>query len=318
MRRSSMFDLASVSKAVATTTSVMLLVERSKIDLNSPINAYLTDFASDPEWKKSITVRHLLTHTSGLPAWSDLYTRNKGRVAILNEVLKKIDPVAKPGTTFVYSDIGFILLGQLVEEISGKRLDSFARMEIFRPLGMNDTSYNPKGKDFVSTEYSNWRREFVHGSVHDENAYSMGGVSGHAGLFSTAVDLSKFCDKLLAEEGGILSSSTVKMMTSDHTSQLGGYVGLGWWIKNEFTPNIGSGLPERSFGHNGYTGTSVWIDPESKLVIILLTNRIHPVREGDPAKDRSVGIMMNRKNSWSSENCAFQDAVSVALESYAI
>ncbi len=214
---------------------------------------------------------------------------------------------------FVYSDIGFILLGKIVETVSGKRLDSFAKSEIFRPLGMSDTSYNPKGKRFVSTEYSNWRREFVRGTVHDENAFSMGGVSGHAGLFSTALDFSKFCHQLLGENDRILSTSTVKMMTSDHTSLLGGYLGLGWWIKNEATPNIGSKLPVRSFGHNGYTGTSVWMDPDSKLLIILLTNRVHPVREGDPARDKSVGIMMSRKNSWSSVNCTFHNTISAAL-----
>jgi CubicO group peptidase (beta-lactamase class C family) len=229
---------------------------------------------------------------------------------MLDEVCNDIDPIAKPGTTFTYSDIGFILLGRLVEVVSGKRLDSFANREIFSPLGMKDTCYNPMSKSsrLVSTEYSNWRGGFVRGKVHDENAYAMDGVSGHAGLFSTAKDLANFCQKLLDGEG-ILSSATVKAMTSDHTSKLGGYVGLGWWVKTKSTPNIGSRLSAGSYGHNGYTGTSVWIDPKITLSIILLTNRIHPVREGDPANDKSVGIMMSRKSSWGKVNQAFHDTV---------
>jgi CubicO group peptidase (beta-lactamase class C family) len=194
--------------------------------------------------------------------------------------------------------------------VSGKRLDAFVRKEIFRPLGMKDTSYNFKipSSRFVSTEYSNWRGEFVRGKVHDENAFAMDGVSGHAGLFSTALDLSLFFNGLPR----LLSAETMKLMITDQTSSLGGYVGLGWWIKTEKTPNIGA-LPLRSFGHNGYTGTSVWFDPDSGAAIIMLTNRVHPVREGDPSGDKSVGIMMARKSSWASVNRRFHDKVVEAL-----
>ena len=317
MFKDSIFDIASVSKAVATTTAIMMLLERKVLSLDQKVVSLLPEFADEGnEWKKLITVRHLLTHTSGLPSWSDLYRRHRTRESVLNEVLKEIDPTVKPGTTFSYSDIGFVQLGQIVELVSGKRLDSFASNEIFRPLGMVDTYYNPmvrREKRFVSTEYSNWRGEFVRGSVHDENAYAMGGVSGHAGLFSTAVDLALFCNELISGQSELISPDAVRLMITDHTSKLGGYVGLGWWIKSKTTPDIGPKLPPGSFGHNGYTGTSVWMDPESKLVIILLTNRIHPVREGDPARDKSVGIMMSRKITWSQVNRAFQDSVVKAL-----
>jgi CubicO group peptidase (beta-lactamase class C family) len=307
MSKNSIFDLASVTKAVATTTASMKLFEQGAFSLDDEIGRYLPEFRKDEAgWKNSITIKHLLNHISGLPAWSDLYRRHRTRDSILNEVLTGIEPIAKPGTSFVYSDLGFILLGQLIETISGKRLDIFARDEIFRPLGMKDTGYNPKSQParFASTEYSNWRGEFVRGKVHDENAYAMDGISGHAGLFSTALDLCLFFRGLPR----LLSAETMKLMTMDHTSRLRGYVGLGWWIKNKATPNIGS-LPPKSFGHNGYTGTSVWVDPESGAAMILLTNRIHPVREGDPSTDKSVGIMMSRKTSWAKVNRNFQDKV---------
>jgi CubicO group peptidase (beta-lactamase class C family) len=315
MQRDAIFDLASVTKAVATTTAILLLVERGKIGLDSEIDAYLGGFAG-ADWKKSITVEHLLTHTSGLPAWNDFYTRHETRESVVEEIFTKVVPVAMPGTAFQYSDIGFMILGQIIETVSGKKLDAFTKHEIFLPLGMKDTCYNPSTKlkeRFVSTEYSNWRGKFLRGEVHDENAFAMGGVSGHAGLFSTALDLSKFCEQFCGAKS-LLSSGTVGAMASDHTSSLGGYLGLGWWVKTGATPNIGSKLPEHSFGHNGYTGTSLWIDPEAKLSIILLTNRVHPVREGEPSTNTSVGIMMQRKTPWSSVNRAFQDAVVTALD----
>jgi CubicO group peptidase (beta-lactamase class C family) len=312
MRRSSIFDVASLTKAIATTTAIMLLVDRGKIDINKTVCSYLPNFGGDSKtWKNLITVKQLLTHTSGLPAWSDLYTRHNKRAEIIDEVCSDIDTIAEPGTAFVYSDLGFILLGKLVETLSGKRLDSFVKSEIFTPLGMRDTCYNPKQKSsrLVSTEYSNWRGGFVRGKVHDENAFAMDGVSGHAGLFSTAEDLENFCQRLLENSNSLLSSTTMRIMTSDQTSKVGGYVGLGWWVKTNSTPNIGTRLSPCAFGHNGYTGTSVWIDPQFKLSIILLTNRIHPIREGNQNLDKSVGIMMSRKNSWGSVNSAFQDSV---------
>jgi serine-type D-Ala-D-Ala carboxypeptidase len=222
MHRNSIFDLASITKAVATTTAILLLVERGAIGLNEKVGTYLTGFGNT-NWKKIITVEQLLTHTSGLPAWSDLYARHKRRVSMLHEVSNDIDSIVKPGTAFAYSDIGFILLGRLIEVVSGRRLDSFVNREIFSPLGMNDTCYNPKSKSnrLVSTEYSNWRGEFVRGKVHDENAYAMDGVSGHAGLFSTARDLAKLSSKLLGHDRGFLSSETISRMTADHTSRLG-------------------------------------------------------------------------------------------------
>lgn len=311
MRKNSVFDIASVTKAVATTTAVISLEQRGLIDLQSPVGSYLPRYnleASD--WKKSITIEHLLAHTSGLPAWSDLYRRHKTRSSLLDE-LCKFEPISKPGSSFAYSDLGFMLLGLIIETVSGDRLDSFVLKEIFRPLKMHDSSYNPKdSRRCVSTEYSNWRGTFVRGSVHDENAYAMGGVSGHAGLFSTAEDLAKFFHGIFLK-GSILSSESIRKIIADHSSHVGGYVGLGWWINNSLTPNAGSRLPGNSFGHNGFTGTSAWMDPDSKLVIMLLTNRIHPVREGD--SNTSVGIMMARKHPWRSVNSEFQNRVVDAI-----
>jgi CubicO group peptidase (beta-lactamase class C family) len=317
MSKNAIFDLASITKAVATTTAIMVLLERGTISLDDKVGSYLPEFTMNgSERKKSITVKHLLTHTSGLPSWSDLYKRHSSRNSLLEEILTRIDPIAEPGSSFAYSDIGFILLGQITEAVSGKRLDRFAEREIFRPLGMKDTCYNPKaGKGFVSTEYSNWRGKFVRGEVHDENAFAMGGVSGHAGLFSTASDLCLFCENLLDDRARILSKETLKLFTSDYTSSLGGYLGLGWWVKTKTTPDIGSLLPTSSFGHHGYTGAAIWNDPESKTAIILLTNRVHPVREGDPESDKSVGIMMARKYTWGKVNKMFQDGVIRAVSS---
>jgi serine-type D-Ala-D-Ala carboxypeptidase len=315
MRRNSIFDVASLTKAIVTTTSIMSLMQKGKISLNQKVCAIIPDFENDEMgWKSSITVEHLLTHTSGLPAWSDLYLRRGDKLSLLKEICSDVSPSSEPGAAFTYSDLGFILLGRIIEVVTGTDLDSFAIQNIFEPLGMKDTRYNPSASNrMVAMEFSNWRGKFVSGEVHDENAYAMSGVSGHAGLFSTAADIAIFCQSILGGRSfkgvRILSDTAVRVMSTKHEESPGGYVGLGWWIKSESTPNIGKRLSPLAFGHNGYTGVSVWIDPQYDLSIILLTNRIHPVREGDPLNDKSVGIMMSRKFSWGAVNQAFQDAV---------
>ena len=317
MRTSTLFDLASVTKVVATTTSIMILIEERKLGLDQRVGEILASFSKEPA--RTIRVKHLLTHTSGLLAWSNFYTRHHDQRSIVDEIGKSTKLISRPGTKATYSDLDFIVLGSIVEEAGGHRLDRFSSQRIFQPLGMHDTCFNPTpSKDGVAaTEFSNWRYRFIRGEVHDENAAATDGVSGHAGLFSTARDLTIFCRMIL--NGGIyagtriLSKKSVKHMTTNQTQQLQSYFGLGWWIKTTGTPHVGQHLSSKAFGHNGYTGTSIWIDPTYALSIVLLTNRIHPVREGLPDRDGSVGIMMDRKLTWSNVQQQFHNAVISAM-----
>jgi len=318
MKASTLFDLASVTKVVATATSIMILVEQGKLGLNQRIADFLPGFSKTP--KRNIRLKHLLSHTSGLPAWSDFYTRHTNQRGIINEICESIELASKPGTKATYSDLGFMVLGAIVQQAGGYTLDRFSQENIFKPLGMRRTCFNPPPSDqsIAATEFSNWRFQLIRGKVHDENAAATEGVSGHAGLFSTARDLAVFCQMML--NGGIyegtriLSEKTVKQMTTNQTLELGSYFGLGWWMKTSGTPNVGERISHNAFGHNGYTGTSIWIDPKYDLSIVLLTNRIHPVREGSPENDESVGIMMNRKLSWGSVQRQFHNAVISAIQ----
>ena len=317
MKLSTLFDLASVTKAVATTTSVMILIEQRKLGLNQRIADILPSFSRAR--KRDIKIKHLLSHTSGLPAWSDFYTRHTNQGAIIDEIAGSIELTSKPGTHSTYSDLGFMVLGAIVEQAGGYSLQRFSRENIFKPLGMRHTSFNPtlSNHHIAATEYSNWRSQFIRGKVHDENAAATKGVSGHAGLFSNALDLAVFCQMMLNggtyDDARILSEESVKQMTSNQTLELGSYFGWGWWMKTSGTPNVGERLSPHAFGHNGYTGTSIWMDPKTGLSIVLLTNRIHPVREGKPSNDESVGIMMDRKLSWSSVQRQFHNAVVSAI-----
>lgn len=298
MHEDMLFDLASLTKAVATTTSIMILVDRGRLSLDDRVSEFLSEFARGG--KGEVSVRHLLTHTSGLADWSDLYTRHRCKSAIIDEICS-LELSYETGTKAVYSDLGFIVLGEMVERVSGKSLDAFLRDELFDPLGMKDTSFIPPpgiASRCVPTEYSNWRMKVIRGEVHDENAFAMGGVSGHAGLFSTAADLFKFgsmiCNMGTFEGGRILSAEAISEMTSNHTASLGESRGLGWLVKPDFT-----GDEERwAIAHNGYTGTSLAISPKDEAFATLLTNRVHPVREGVSPADKSVGIMMVRKRRW--------------------
>jgi CubicO group peptidase (beta-lactamase class C family) len=321
--RDAIFDLASITKSIATTTAILMLIEKNLISLDTKVSSIIRSFSNgkvgNNSWRNEVAIRHLLTHTSGLPSWYEFYTRVSNKEELLNELCNNVPLSAAPGTRFEYSDIGFMLLGIILEIVSGKELSKFTEENIFGPLKMSDTSFNPpqsKKRRIVATEFSNWRGKLVYGKVHDENAYVMGGVSGHAGLFSTAKDLSVFCQCLLNgvyNNHRLLSNDMMATMRTNQTRDLGGYYGLGWRVKTEMTPGIGSRLSSQAFGHNGYTGTSVWIDPEHNLVMILLTNRIHPVREGDPSSDKSVGIMMKRKSTWNEVNQDFQNAVMDSL-----
>ena len=275
MTTDTVFDLASLTKCIATATSVMKLVEDGRIRLGDSVATYLPDFAQNG--KKDITIRDLMTHYSGLPPDLDLKTSWSGREAAYQMAMRE-KPINPPGSQFVYSDINFETLGFLVEKITGQPLNEYASAKIFGPLGMKDTRFLPP-KEWVSriapTEFDEQGR-MLRGTVHDPTARRMGGVAGHAGLFSTADDLALFAEDFLSGFK-VLSRSAIDKMTSPQQPPNGTVLrGLGWDIYSPFSVNRGELLPMGSFGHTGFTGTSIWIDPVTDSYIILLTNAVHP------------------------------------------
>ncbi len=280
------FDLASLTKVVATTTALMQLVEEGKLCLEDPVARYWPEFKANG--KENITVRELLTHYSGLRPDLDLKPEWSGYDMAIRMIIAE-NPVFPPGTNFVYSDINFIILGELVHRISGQPLDVYCAERIFKPLAMKDTGFKPSPtlrKRIAPTQYQNGKTgKLLQGEVHDPTAYKMGGVSGHAGLFSTAGDLSIFAQMLLS--GGshkgarILSPLIVEKMTTPQTPPNKTIRGLGWDIESVLTSNYNKLSPIVFYGHKGFTGTAIWIDPVSKIYIIVLTNRVHPYGKGD-------------------------------------
>lgn len=280
--KGALFDLASLTKVVVTTTSLMILLDRGEIDLSDPVSKHLSDFRR--EGYENITLRSLLTHTSGLPHLTGFFEKHRGKV-IYRRNLFDLPLRAEPGTTRVYSDTGMIVAGWVVEEVAGMRLDRFASENIFKPLGMTSTGYNPPYREWTrtaATEYCPWRDKILRGEVHDENAWSLGGVAGHAGLFSTAADLAVFC-RMMLQEGEwngvrILSAESVRKMTTPQPIPDYEFQGLGWQIQEERGQKTGSLISPRTYGHTGFTGTSLWLDPDYDLAVILLTNAVHPSR----------------------------------------
>ena len=275
MTADTIFDIASLTKVVATTTAVMQLVKDGRIRVNDPVAKYIPEFAQNE--KEDITVRQLLTHFSGLTEDLDLAERWQGRDTAFRMAYAQ-KTVYPPGSRFLYSDINFIVLGALVERVSGTTLDQYCEKNIFRPLKMTHTRFLPpatwKAK-IAPTEYDE-DNTMLRGVVHDPTARRMGGVAGHAGLFSTADDLSKFALALL-NGGPVLPPLAVEKMTTPQqppTAQV--LRGFGWDIDSPFSTNRGDLLPVGSFGHTGFTGTSLWIDPTTETYIILLTNAVHP------------------------------------------
>jgi uncharacterized protein YbbC (DUF1343 family)/CubicO group peptidase (beta-lactamase class C family) len=294
MTLDTVFDVASLTKVVATTTSVMILLEEGRIRLNDRVSSFVPGF--ERYGKAGITVRHLMTHVSGLRPDVDLGDMWKGYEMAINLAIEEV-PTSLPGERFVYSDINYFLLGDIVRRVSGRPLDQFARERIFEPLGMKDTSFLPAASlrpRMAPTENCTpfgWPCEgsglsMLRGVVHDPTARRMGGVAGHAGVFSTAADLAIFCRMLL--NGGeyrgarILAPLTVAKMTMPASGPGERNVrGLGWDMDSAFSANRGELLPLGSFGHTGWTGTSIWIDPATDLFVVFLSNRVHPDGKGD-------------------------------------
>jgi uncharacterized protein YbbC (DUF1343 family)/CubicO group peptidase (beta-lactamase class C family) len=269
------FDLASLTKCIATATSVMKLVEDGRVRLSDPVAAYLPEFAQNG--KKDITVRDLLTHYSGLRPDLDLQTQWSGRDAAFEMAMRE-KPANPPGSRFVYSDINFETLGFLVEKVTGVSIADYATQNIFAPLKMKDTRFLPP-KEWIAriapTEYDEQGR-MLRGVVHDPTARRMGGIAGHAGLFSTADDLAKFAKDFLGGFKVLSRAAVEKMSTPQQPVNAASLRGLGWDIDSPFSANRGELLPVGSFGHTGFTGTSLWIDPVTDTYIILLTNAVHP------------------------------------------
>jgi CubicO group peptidase (beta-lactamase class C family) len=284
------YDLASLTKVVGLTTSIMLLHGEGKLDLDAPVQRYLPAFIGGG--KARVTIRHLLTHSSGLPAWRPLFAEATTRATAF--ALVDTTPLAyEPGRGTAYSDLGAIVLTQVVEAVTRMRLDAYLDSALFRPLGMTSTRFSPplEWRDRIAPTERSLDGTVIQGTVHDENAWKLGGVSGHAGLFSSAPDLARFAAWLLnvragRQTAGDDSSSSmpripqavVQTFTRRQSLVPGSSRALGWDTPSERS-SAGTKLSDSAFGHTGFTGTSIWLDPERNLYIILLTNRVHPTRE---------------------------------------
>ena len=281
MEVDTIFDLASVTKVVATAPAICLLWQQGKLDIHAPVKRYLPEFSGGH--KDKVTLLHLLTHTSGLPAFKNYLRMGlKGQKEAIIADICRTRLKASPRKVFIYSDLGFILLGEIVERVSGLDLDKFCRRHIYEPLKMGWTRFNPPKSWHSKCAATEWRDgKMTQGVVHDPNAFALGGVAGHAGLFSTASDLARFCQMILREgelDGvRVLEPETVRAMRTNHCPVEGVQRGLGFDIQSPYSPRMkGEKFPIGVFGHTGYTGTSVTIDLFAKVFIVLLTNRVHP------------------------------------------
>src|SRR5881227_3438205 len=277
------YDVASLTKVVGTTTAIMILYDEKKIGLDDPVVNYIPTFGGGD--KDRVTIRQLLTHTSGLPAGRDIWriaqTPLEARALVLSTPLE-----GRPGAQYIYSDLGADVLGLIVEVVAGEPLDKFLTRRVFEPLGMNETMFRPADSlrtRIAPTEVNPPRGYPLRGEVHDENAYALGGVAGHAGIFSTAADLSVFAQMML--NGGefqgkrLIADSTVALFTK----RAAGTRALGWDTCGGHG-SCGQYLGEDAYGHTGFTGTSLWIDPDREMFVVLLTNRVHEARAKRPAK----------------------------------
>jgi uncharacterized protein YbbC (DUF1343 family) len=275
------FDLASLTKPIATATSVMILVQQGKIDIHAPVASYLPEFAANG--KDEITVKHLLTHTGGLIADNSI----EDYAGTPEEAFGKIynlKPTAEPGREFIYSDVGFLVLAQIVKAVSGKDVHEFSQESLFQPLGMSETGYLPsdplKARAAVTEQRDG---QWMQGEVHDPRAYALGGIAGHAGLFSTANDLARYAVMMLNHgqlgDVELLNPDTFTLMTTAVEIPRGRRA-LGWDVRTGYSSNRGDLMSSKAFGHGGFTGTGIWIDPAQNLFVIFLSNRVHPDGKG--------------------------------------
>ncbi len=294
------YDLASLTKIVATTTMAMILVDEGRLDLDRPVHDFLPGFHG-PD-KDRVTVRDLLTHSAGFEPTLPLFREIQGKAAFV-ERIQALDLDHPPGSRSVYSDLGIILLGDILETTAGQPLDAFVKKRVLKPLAMNDTRFRPPARlrsRIAPTEFDPWRGRLLRGEVHDENAFAMGGVAAHAGLFGTAGDLARYARMVL--NGGeldgdgrrhrIVSRETLDLFTrrADLPEVPDSTRALGWDTKSPEGSSAGTLFSERSFGHTGFTGTSLWIDPERKIFVILLTNRVHPTRDNNLIREARPAV----------------------------
>ena len=293
MTLDTLFDLASLTKVIVTTTMAMMMVDEGRLDLDRPVREYFPKFTGGG--KDKVTVRHLLTHSSGVDWWAPLYKDAHSLPEYLNRIIP-MELKYEPGTKSVYTDLGVLMLGDILERVSGSDLDTFAKTRLFEPMKMRDTGYRPPESlkaRIAPTEIDNeWRKRLVWGEVHDENAAGLGGVAPHAGLFGAAEDLARFATMLL--NGGVfenrryISPSTVAQFTAranvpDSSRALG-------WDTPSANSSAGTLMSKAAFGHTGFTGTSMWMDPETKTFVVILTNRVHPTRENNQIREARPAI----------------------------
>ncbi len=293
MTLDTVFDCASLTKVIATTTAVMQLWEQGKFRMSDPVAKYLPEFGQNG--KQDITIRQLLVHYSGLAPDLDLATAWEGKETGYRMAFEAA-PERAPGAAFVYSDINFVVLGALVERLSGESLDEYATKHIFTPLGMKETRFvpPPSWEARIAPTEEDENHRLLRGVVHDPTARRMGGVAGHAGVFSTADDLALFAQALLDGGRGVLTAATIAKMTSPQQPVNGTVLrGFGWDIDSPFSTNRGELLPVGSYGHTGFTGTSLWIDPATKTYILLLTNAVH--MNVVPPKEKGSAVSLRTK-----------------------
>ncbi|HCX30812.1 MAG TPA: serine hydrolase [Blastocatellia bacterium] len=291
------YDLASLTKPLITGHLCARRIEAGELTLDSSVSHYLPEF--DRPDKNTITIRELLTHTSGLPAWRPLYILAQGEPDRATSAIASLDLDYKPGTRVVYSDLGFIILGLLLERLTGKRLAKLAHCEIFQPLNLKRTFFNPEramqtgiaacetGNAYerqtcsetlpnaVAGAYQDWRQDLIWGEVHDGNAHFLGGAAGHAGLFATAEETLLLANQFLPNQTQLLAPATCELFPENMTAGLEEARSIAWQLAETKDSAAGPDLPPDSFGHSGFTGTSCWIDPRRERVFILLTNRTH-------------------------------------------
>jgi CubicO group peptidase (beta-lactamase class C family) len=280
------YDLASVTKVIATTTACMILYDRGLLKLDQCLVDLLPDFASDDPQRRQVTLRMLLAHSSGLPAYIRLFQTAHNKDELLQQALQ-IPLTAAPGSRDEYSDIGFILLGQALEKLSSEPLDQFCQREIFAKLNLAPTCFNPPASLKLAIppteDDRTFRHRLIQGEVNDENASVMGGVAGHAGCFSTALDVSLFAQCMLLGGSPLVKKETMEIFTRRQGSPPGSSHALGWDTPSQPSQS-GKYFSSRSYGHLGYTGTSLWIDPDRQLSVTLLTNRTWPDRSSQSIK----------------------------------